>query len=326
MPFADIIGHDRVIDVFRRSLRAGKMAHAYIFEGPIGCGRRKTALALTQAIFCKEISDDACGICPSCRKVAAGNHGDIHFVEPLPDKRDISIAQLRDIQRELALRPYEAPRKACIMEPADRMNTNSANSFLKTLEEPPGNAIIILLTENADILLPTIRSRCQLVRFSPLSAEHVCQLLEKQGMDPETASLLAQMADGSMQKALELDNDSLNERRETLLKHFYALSLNRIVTVFDASEALSGNRDETLETLDMLLSIIRDVVHIAAGSGEIINSSIRQQLEQLAFRLNMESSLRLADDILETRRAVQRNANAKLALDNLFIRVAAAIT
>lgn len=326
MPFADIIGHDRVIDVFRRSLRAGKMAHAYIFEGPIGCGRRKTALALTQAIFCKEMSDDACGICPSCRKVAAGNHGDIHFVEPLPDKRDISIAQLRDIQRELALRPYEAPRKACIMEPADRMNTNSANSLLKTLEEPPGNAIIILLTENADILLPTIRSRCQLVRFSPLSAEHVCQLLEKQGMDPEAASLLAQMADGSMQKALELDNDSLNERRETLLKHFYALSLNRIVTVFDASEALSGNRDETLETLDMLLSIIRDVVHIAAGSGEIINSSIRQQLEQLAFRLNMESSLRLADDILETRRAVQRNANAKLALDNLFIRVAAAIT
>ena len=147
MSFADILGHERIVEVLRRSLRTGKTAHSYLFEGISGCGRKKTALALIQAIFCSVSPDDACGECPSCRKVASGNHGDIHFIEPLPDKRDISIDQLRAMQRELSLRPYEAPRKACIIEPAERMSVSAANSLLKTLEEPPGSAIIILLTE-----------------------------------------------------------------------------------------------------------------------------------------------------------------------------------
>jgi len=326
MPLSDILGHDRVVELFRRSIRSGKTAHAYIFEGPNGCGRRKTALALIQALFCSSVSDDACGVCPSCRKVAAGNHGDIHVVKPLPDKRDITIAQIRDIQRELSLRPYEAPRKACIMEPADRMNPNSANSFLKTLEEPPGNAIIILITENADLLLPTIRSRCQVVRFAPLSPELIKLLLERNGMDAETASLMAPLADGSMQRAQELDNDTLAARREMLRKHLGSLSLDRIVTVFDASEELSGNREETLGNLDMLLSFARDMVHLAAGGGDIINQPIRQFLEEFVSRLNLQRSLQLADDILETRRSVQRNANSKLALDQLFMKIAEATT
>lgn len=326
MPFSEIIGHERVVELFRRSLRSGKTAHAYIFEGPASCGRKKTALALIQALFCGTAQDDACGVCPSCRKVAGGSHGDIHIVEPLPDKRDITIAQVREVQRDLALRPYEAPRKACVVEPADRMNPNSANSFLKTLEEPPGNAIIILITENADLLLPTIRSRCQMVRFAPLSPEHIRILLERKGMDAETASLMSQLADGSMQRALELDNDALSSRREMLIKHLNILSLDRIATVFDASEELSGNRDETLETLDLLLSFARDMVHLAAGCGDIINQPIRQFLEGFVSRLNLQRSLQLADNILETRRSVQRNANSKLALDQLFIKIAGATT
>ena len=323
MPFADIVGHERVVEVFRRSIRLGKTSHSYVFEGPVGCGRRKTALSLIQAIFCRAVNDDACGVCPACRKVESGNHADIHFIEPLPDKRDISIDQLREMQRELALRPYEAPRKACIVEPAERMSVNAANSLLKTLEEPPGNAIIILLTENADMLLPTIRSRCQLIRFAPLSPEHVGLLLERGGMERSSAALLAQMADGNMQRALELDDESLAVRREILLGHLAELNLGRIVTVFNASEELAGNREETLETLDMLLSFYRDMIHMAAGCGDIINTSIRPALESFAARLGLDRVLQLANDVIETRGAVQRNANVKLALDQLFIKMAA---
>jgi len=324
VPFADILGHERVIEVFRRAIGSGKTSHSYIFEGPSGCGRRKTAQALIQALFCRNSVDDACGTCPSCRKVAGGNHADIHVVEPLPDKRDISIDQLRDMQRELALRPYEAPRKACFLEPAERMSVNAANSLLKTLEEPPGNAIIILFTENADMLLPTIRSRCQLVRFSPLSPEHVRMLLEQKGIEGSSAALLSQMADGSMQRALELDNESLTERCELLLKHLNNMSLGNIVTVFNASEELGGNRDNALETLDLLLSFVRDMLHLAAGCNDIINTAIRPALESLASGLNLDRILQLAGEIIETRRAVQRNANVKLALDHLFIKVAGA--
>lgn len=325
MPFADIVGHGQIVEVFRRSIRSGKTSHAYIFEGIPGCGRRKTALALIQALFCTAVDDDACGVCASCRKIAGGNHGDIHFVEPLPDKRDISIEQLRELQRDLSLRPYEAPRKACIMEPAERMSVNAANSLLKTLEEPPGNALIILLTENADMLLPTIRSRCQLVRFSPLSSENVRLLLEKSGLAADRADLLAPLSEGSMQRAGELDNDALAARREMLITHLSALDLGRIGTIFDAAEELAGNREETLASLDLLLSLARDSVYLNSGCAEIVNTAIRPALESYAARFTLERALQVLGDIMETRRAVQRNANNKLALDCLFMKMAEAM-
>jgi DNA polymerase-3 subunit delta' len=319
VPFADILGHNRIIEVLRRSLLCGKTAHSYLFEGVSGCGRKKTALMLIQALFCTALPDDACGVCPSCRKVAGGNHPDIHLIAPLPDKRDISIDQLREMQHVLALRPYEAPRKACIIDPAERMSIGAANSLLKTLEEPPGNALIILLTENAGMLLSTVRSRCQLLRFAPLSPEHVLTLLERGGMTQEAAALVAPMAGGSLQRALELDNEALVERREAVLSKMGQLDLNRIATVFDAAEELSGNRDATLELLDMLLSFYRDAVHLGAGSGDIVNRSSRSAIESIATRRSFPRNLELLERIHETRRDVQRNANPKLALDHLFM-------
>lgn len=323
MPFADIIGHERIVEVLRRSLRTGKTAHSYLFEGVPGCGRKKTALALIQALFCTSAADDACGVCPSCRKVAGGSHPDITLIAPLPDKRDISIDQLRELQRVLSLRPYEAPRKACIIEPAERMSVNAANSLLKTLEEPPGDALIILLTENAGMLLPTIRSRCQLIRFAPLPPEHVMTLLERSGISAGTASLLAPMSGGSMQRAIELDNEALAEKREAVLVRLGQMNINRIATVFDAAEALSGNRDETLELLDLLISFYRDALHLAAGSAEIVNRTVRPAIEAIAGRTPLPRTLELLEAICETRRAVQRNANPKLALDHLFMDIAA---
>ena len=322
MPFAEILGHDRIIEVLRRSLRGGKTAHSYLFEGVAGCGRKKTALSLVQALFCTTTTDDACGVCSSCRKIDGGNHPDIHQIAPLPDKRDISIEQLREMQHILSLRPYEAPRKVCIIDPAERMSVNAANSLLKTLEEPPGNALIILLTENAGMLLPTVRSRCQLIRFAPLSPEHLLLLLERSGMAPETAALVAPMSGGSLQRALELDNEALAARREAVLTRVAQLNIQQIATVFDAAEELSGNRDATLELLDMLLSFFRDVVHLGTGSGEIVNRSFRDAIEAIAAKRSFPRNLELLESIYETRRDVQRNANPKLALDHLFLTMA----
>lgn len=323
MAFADIFGHDRIVEVLRRSLRNGKTAHSYLFEGVSGCGRKKTALTLIQALFCTVLPDDACGECPSCRKIAGGNHPDIHLISPLPDKRDISIEQLRELQHDLVLRPYEAPRKACIIDPAERMSVSAANSLLKTLEEPPGNALIILLTENAGMLLSTVRSRCQVIRFAPLSPEHMLLLLEKGGMASEAAALVAPMSGGSLQRAMELDNEALTSRREAVLSRVSHLNINQIATVFDASEELSGNRDATLELLDMLLSFFRDAVHLGAGTGDIVNRTVRPAIESIAAKRSLPRNLELLERIYETRRAVQRNANPKLALDNLFMTIAA---
>jgi DNA polymerase-3 subunit delta' len=322
VPFADILGHDRNIEVLRRSLLNGKTAHSYLFEGVSGSGRKKTALALIQALFCTALPDDACGLCSSCHKIEHGNHPDIHLISPLPDKRDISVDQLRELQHDLSLRPYEAPRKACLIDPAERMNASSANSLLKTLEEPPGNALIILLTENAGMLLPTVRSRCQLMRFAPLSPEHLLTLLKRSGMASDAAALIAPMSGGSLQKALELDNEALVARREAVLSKVSQININQISTVFDAAEELSGNRDATLELLDMLLSFYRDAVHLGAGNVEIVNQSVRSYIETIATRRSMPRNLELLERIYQTKRDVQRNANPKLALDHLFLGMA----
>lgn len=322
MAFAEILGHDRIVEVLKRSLRNGKTAHSYLFEGVPGCGRKTVAMALVQALFCTGNQDDACGVCPSCRKITGGNHPDIQIIAPLPDKRDISIEQLRELQHGLSLRPYEAPRKVCIIDPAERMSIAAANSLLKTLEEPPGNALIILLTENAGMLLSTVRSRCQLFRFAPLSPEHIQTLLVKTGISQENATLLAPMANGSLQRALELDDEALVQRREAVLLRVNSLAINRIASVFDAVEELGGNRDSTLELLDMLLSFFRDAVHISSGSADIVNRPVRAALESIAQRRSLPRNLELLEKIYETRRAVQRNANPKLALDHLFMALA----
>jgi DNA polymerase-3 subunit delta' len=162
-----------------------------------------------------------------------------------------------------------------------------------------------------------------LIRFAPLSPEHLLSLLERSGMAPEAAALVAPMSGGSMQRAVELDNEALAARREVVLSRVGQLSLNRIATVFDAAEELSGNRDATLELLDMLLSFFRDAVHLGAGNREIVNRTVRPAIEAIAAQRSFPRNLELLDRIYATRRDVQRNANPKLALDNLFMTMAA---
>jgi DNA polymerase-3 subunit delta' len=175
------------------------------------------------------------------------------------------------------------------------------------------------------MLLPTIRSRCQLIRFSSLSTENVRLLLERNGVAADVAELLAPLSEGSMQRAVELDNETLAAHREKLITHLATLDIGRISTVFDTAEELAGNRDETLAFLDLLLSFARDTVYLNAGSSEIINTTIRPSLETFAACFTLERALQMLGDIMETRRAVQRNANNKLALDCLFMKMAEAI-
>lgn len=322
MSLSVIKGQDRVLDALKRSIAANRVAHAYLFEGPDGCGRRTTALALMQALFCKEPLDggDACGNCSSCRKLASGNHPDLHLLSPLPDKRDISIEQIRELQQQLSLRPFEAKRKACLIEPAERMNEKSANALLKTLEEPPGHAIIILLSTQADLLLSTIRSRCQHLRFSPLDDSVVADLLIQQGMAPDKAQELAPLAEGSMERASTLDEESDAARRQELLAMLSKASSRQVATVFDAAESVAGGREETLSTFNLLLSLLRDLLLIrSCGQIGIANGFLSTELTAEASRFTPAGIMEALECCLETRRAIQGNANPKLALERFLL-------
>ncbi len=318
---ADIKGQNRVIDTLKRSIKANRVAHAYIFEGQNGYGRRTTAIAFIQTLFCMEqLRYDACGICKSCRKIVSGNHPDLHFLSPLQDKRDISIDQIRELQQILSLRPFEAERKACIIEPAERMNEKSANALLKTLEEPPGHAIIILLTSHADILLSTIRSRCQHLRFSPLDKNSVKELLIKQGMTDEEALRLAPLAEGSMEQVIKQDAGLDDKKRLELLAILSKTSSKRISSIFDTAEAFAVNRDDTIRLFDLITSILRDLVIIStSGQAEISNRFMLDMLSEEAARFTPSDLIEALEIAIETQKAIKGNANPKLAMEHFLI-------
>ncbi len=321
MKLAAIKGQNRVIDALKRSISVNRVAHAYLFEGPDGCGRRSAALALIQALFCKEpVGGDACNRCSSCCKLVSGNHPDLHQLQPLPDKRDITIEQVRELQQILSLRPFESSRKGCIIEPAERMNEKSANAMLKTLEEPPGDAIIILLANQSDRLLSTIRSRCQHLRFSTLGTDVVTGILLEKGFEQARAAKLASLSEGSMKRAISLDGESDLADREKLLSLLTNLSSVRIGSIFDQSESLASGREEALQSFKLIISLLRDMMIIrSSGCTDISNSFLYQELADEAARFTQSSILDLLELAIAVRNAVQGNANSKLAIEHFMI-------
>lgn len=318
MPFSDIIGQDAAVSVLRRSLATGKIAHAYIFEGVEGCGKRKTALAFIQAVFCN--SAGGCGQCAACRKVAAAQHPDLHILEP--DGAFIKIDQIRNLQRELAFRPLEAEKKVCIIEAADKMNPAAANAFLKTLEEPPGNALLILLTANIGAVLPTILSRCQRLPFFPISVESTEAFLCNAGVASETARIAAPLAGGSLKKALEIAEEGTLRKRTEALEKISALSLSSIAPLFSLAEELGNDREKALELLDILTIFWRDVLLLQGGAEEVANADLLPLLRREAEQAMLDAVMERINHISLARHAIQRNVQPRLALEVLFMRLA----
>jgi DNA polymerase-3 subunit delta' len=318
VPFSRVLGQETAVNVLRRALRSRKTAHAYLFEGIEGCGKMTTALAFIEAAFCR--GDDGCGSCPSCRKMAGVQHPDLHLLAP--DGAFIKIDQIRELQRELSLRPVEATMKACVIDDADRLNPAAANALLKTLEEPPGSALLILLTTNPAAILPTVRSRCQLLRFSPLPERVIEEYLEGIGREPSAARLAASLAGGSISRAMEMDEGSAGAARQNLFERLQTLSREEITPLFAAAEELAADRERAMETLDTLTSMFRDVLLIQAGNNQVVNRDLFVLLENEALRVAPDRTLARLGHILEARQALQRNANPRLAMDVLLMRLA----
>lgn len=318
MPFSDIVGQSGSITVLRRSLAVGKVAHAYLFDGVEGCGKKKTALAFIEAVFCGK--EEGCGNCHSCRKMSALQHPDLHLVEP--DGSFIKIDQIRELQRELAYRPFEAPKKACIIDAADRLNPAAGNALLKTLEEPPGNALMILLTANVGSVLPTILSRCQRLHFPALSEATIEEYLCKNGSEPESARIAASLAGGSLKKALETDNETALAERKTFLARTFSFSLREIAPLFTAAEELAADKEKAMEMLELVAAFMRDILLLQRGCQEVVNGDLLPLLQREAVQCSPQLAMERIQQVFEARQAMLRNVNPRLALEVLFMRLA----
>lgn len=324
MSFGAIFGHQQALENLRAALAKGRLHHAYLFLGPEGVGKRTIALALARALHCAEANNDFCGQCVNCQRIGAANHPDVRVIEPLAGKKEISIQQIRDVEKELNYQSFTGGRKVVIFDPATLMNLSSQNALLKTLEEPPANCLLILIAANGGALLPTLRSRCLKITFGPLARRLVADYLqEKQQVKSEQAQFLAALSMGSLGLALRLNDSKFFEKRREWAALLGSLRAGDFGGASEAAEKLAGNKDEALRFLQWAETFYRDLLVYAAthNGAETINLDLLQQTEQLAGTAKIDHWLALLDQTAGAGARIQRNLNRRMVLEDLLFNV-----
>ncbi len=327
MPFRDIVGQDRAVAQLRLAWAAGRLGQAYCFHGPSGVGKRTTALALAQAVNCLSPASgpDTCGSCPACRLIAAGTHPDVVAVRP-EDKAVISIDQIREVGAQASLRPYQGRTKVWILDPADKMQEPAANALLKTLEEPAGVSLFLLVTAAPSALLATIQSRCQGVRFDLLGEAALRTILARHDRSADEAAAIVPLAAGSAERALALDLGAARAARDRVVQDVWA-ALDSPLRVLECAERLAEDRLRLEEALQDLISFSRDLAVLKAGgeAAALVHADRRDLLAALAARYTAAAILSVFAAQSEAQRALTRNANPRLTAEHMLLAMRAAV-
>lgn len=324
-----VFGHDWAVESLRTAVIHGRIGHAYLFTGPAQVGRRTLALRFAQALNCESAYPESrpCGVCRPCQLIETGKHPDVRLVEPELNARGrgiIKIEQVRALQKELNLGSYEGRYKVAILADFDAANPSAANAFLKTLEEPPPNVVLILTASEADAMLPTINSRCRTLNLRPLPVAQVAQVLVREkGIPTAEAELLAHLSNGRIGWALQAQAEPavLARHQEQIGLLNEALGETRVGR-FALAEKLA-KKTETLEgLLQTWLGWWRDVLVLTHGRGQmqqLINIDQREALTRYAETWTADQTSR---GLTQTKLALwqlERNVNVRLLLENLFL-------
>ncbi len=337
MPFQALVGHHRVLALLARAIARGTLPPALLLAGPEGVGKRRTALAVAEALNCREpraVGDfeiDACGACEACRRIARGVHPDVLIVEP-GDSGSIKIEQVREVIDRAAYRPFEGRRRAVIVDDAEALGTQAQNALLKTLEEPPSASVFILVSSMPDALLLTVRSRCPRLRFGTLTAADVAAVLMRDHDHGETeARAAAADADGSVGRALAartVDLVGARDSAQRLLEH--AARVSDPVRRLESAKNLTGKkgtaaveRDQLAVCLRALASLLRDLGILAARADtrSLANADLQADLGRLTDAFDSERSMRAFVAVDRALGALDRNASPKVVADWLVLQL-----
>jgi len=311
----DVIGHLSQIEMLKSHIASGQMDHAYLFAGIKGLGKTLVAVEFFKAINCLKTPGDPCDACPSCIKALSGNHPDLVKIG-LKSRSWIKVEDVRNALEGIALRPFEARFRVVIIEPAELMNQASSNAILKTLEEPPDTTIFILIAHKPSLLLPTIISRCQRIRFTPIDPKAIYEMTQSK-IDPFVVSL----SSGAIGAMASSDADFILECRKEIMSLFKGYSPFSLAS--NLASSAKANRDLTPIMISTIESVIRDIIVMKDGGDNIIN----KDLYGIPFRhITSYDISQILDCIHEVRCGVNDNINLKVALSELFLMLARIIS
>lgn len=321
--FAEVIGQPKAKQLLRCAISSAKMSHAYLFRGPAGVGKKTMAHAFAATINCEAaVNHEACGGCRSCRKFQSGNHPDFQLIAP--EGASIKIQQIRELKKHLAFPPYEARFRVVLLADAHTMRRETANSLLKTLEEPPANTVLILTADEANAVLPTITSRCQVIPFFALPRAAVSAALAAENdLSDEQAGTLAAIAEGSLGRArLLADRDLLAIRRRiiTTLLRLPPDGPDTVETVFALAEEAAALKENLDELLDLLRAWLRDLLLLAHGvaAANMLNQDLAATWEIARQRWHSAALFVKLQRIAEAKKQLNRNCNRTLVCEVLF--------
>ncbi|MDI6815082.1 MAG: AAA family ATPase [Dehalococcoidales bacterium] len=328
-----VVGQNRVVSLLQRSLERGALAHAYLFVGPRHVGKMTLALNLAQALNC-EATESPCAVCASCQKIALAKHADVQIIGLVNDtnsaeakpRAEIGIDQIRQMQHSSCLPAFEGKYKVFIIDGAELLSIEAANCLLKTLEEPVGKVIFVLLTTNERLLPATVISRCQRLELLPLAATEVEAVLNERGVEPQKAKLLARLSHGCLGWALSAAlGDGLQQRAERidrLLDIINADYEERFAYAGQLVAQFNRSRGLVQEVLDLWLDWWRDLMLVKVGSSDTITNIDRlPSLVEMARGYNLTQIRAVINSIQAAGEQLRQNANPWLVLEVLMLEI-----
>ena len=337
--FNAIVGQQHATRLLKTFIRNGTLPHALLFTGDDGVGKKITATAFAMACNCLKLKSaihhhrphldaiDACGDCGPCRKIAGNHHPDIIRVAPLSSV--IRIAQIRTLLQTLTLKPNEADRRVVILSDAQAMNPEAGNALLKVLEEPPDRTLLVLTARQASDLLPTIASRCQHIRFSPLRAADIKHLLTAAGgIEPETVEAVAALCGGSYTRARKLIDSRWLNRRDWIIHIMESQMADNGASGIRAwlawSEILAKKKDLIEESLEIITLWLRDILVFRTDPQRVLNRDRLNALSTAAKHVSQTQLLQQIDAVDRALTALRSNTNARLTMDAMALQMAGA--
>ncbi|MGC8855732.1 MAG: DNA polymerase III subunit delta' [Anaerolineae bacterium] len=319
----NLIGHEWAVDLLRQHVRQGEVRHAYLLAGPAGLGRRTLAIRLAQALNCPTpiAPGEPCLTCRVCRQIEALQHPDLTVIQAESEGGILKVDQIREARRAISLKPYQSPYRVALFLRFQEANENAANALLKTLEEAPSYAVLLLTADNPESLLPTIVSRCEVLRLRPLPLATIEADLIERGLEAEQARRIAHLSEGRPGYARRLASDEhlLETRRQRLHDLLTLLPASRLAR-FAYAEKLARDKDALRQTLFIWLSCWRDVLLRAAQANTpITNVDQTMQIEFLAGQIGLPTARRVIVELEQAVERLEHNVNPRLLLEVLLL-------